>query len=146
MACSQPILHTDHTPYVQDQSAQRLYAVKDKSATEWIPSELQLSGALRNVVDGRKTEFLRGELTASAKGYQPFASTLPVTAQNNYVLDLLFVGKSTSPGRPVIEIMFAASQPAGGQFDVTTGLLQYCSIVDGKARNVVGMTMGQGDA
>lgn len=108
----------------------------DQSRTSYIPTRMQLSGALRSLSGGVATDVMTLSATMTASGYAAFDSTRPHSAANHYTGQLAVVGKVSAPGRPVLEFSVGASQPTHAS-EVDTMTFQYRSLVAGAPRTVL---------
>ncbi len=110
----------------------------DKSGTSLQPTELRLSGMLRNISNGTANEFFSGSFTAKSTGFASHDATAAYSATNSYTRSLSFVGQVTAPGRPLLELSLGAEQLMDSADGSTQSLsLQYRSIVNGTPRQVV---------
>jgi hypothetical protein len=134
----------------------------DKSDSNYVPTKLQLKGALRTLEAGVATEFLSGTFTMEITGYANFIDnhdTFPAEGNNLtefvprtlsgpdnfFTTSASFVGRLTAPGRPLLELKVGASQRDYSD-DVENVSMQYSAIVNGAPRTVVNMTAGTPDA
>lgn len=110
----------------------------DKSGTSLQPTEVTLSGMLRNINAGVTTEFLSGSFTAKSTGYASYDASQPYSATNRYTQSLRFVGQVTAPNRPLLALSLGAEQLMDSDDGSTQSMtLQYRSIVNGTPRLVV---------
>jgi hypothetical protein len=110
----------------------------DKSGTSLQPTELRLSGMLRNIGNGSTTEFFSGSFTVKSSGFANYEATAPYSASNRYTQSLSFVGQVSAPNRPLLELSLGAEQLIDSDDGSTQSLsLQYRSIVNGAPRLVV---------
>lgn len=110
----------------------------DKSGTSHSPTQISLSGSLRNISGGTASEFLAGSLTANVTGYANYDATAADSASNNFNTTVSFTGSVTAPSRPKLELSFSGSQGSheDGPAAVT---LQYRSLLDGTPKRVIGV-------
>lgn len=108
----------------------------DKSRTDYIPTRVQLSGALRSLSGGVTTDVMALSATVTATGYAAFDSRLAHSAANHYTGQLAVVGTVSAPGRPVLEFSLGASQPTHLS-ETDTMTFQYRSLVAGMPRTVL---------
>jgi hypothetical protein len=118
----------------------------DKTGTALQPTELRVSGMLRNIGEGGTTEFLKGSFVAKTTGFASFDATLGYSPTNNFARSLSFVGEVTAPGRPLLSLSLGAEQLMDIDDGTTQSMsLQYRSIVNGTPRLVVNVA-GNRDA
>jgi len=108
----------------------------DLSRTDYIPTRVQLSGALRSLSGGVATDVMTLAATVTATGYAAFDSTLAHSAANHYTGQLAVVGTVSAPGRPVLEFSLGASRPTYLS-EIDTMTFQYRSLVSGTPRTVL---------
>jgi hypothetical protein len=108
----------------------------DLSRTDYIPTRVQLSGALRSLSAGVATDVMTLSATVTATGYAAFDSTQPQSAANHYTGQLAAVGTVSAPGRPVLEFSLGASRPTHLS-EIDTMTFQYRSLVSGTPRTVL---------
>jgi hypothetical protein len=110
----------------------------DKTGTSLQPTELRVSGMLRNISNGVTNEFLKGTFTAKSSGYDSFDATLAYSATNSFTRSLSFVGEVTAPSRPLLALSLGAEQRMDRSDGTTQSMtMQYRSIVNGTPRLVV---------
>ena len=113
----------------------------DKSGTSLAPTKATLSGALRNISGGTKTEFLKGVLSASTTGYANFDATAANSVSNSFRTDLSFVGTITAANRPALELSIGLGMVNDSADGRGTGMtMQYRTLVNGTPRTVVSLT------
>lgn len=108
----------------------------DKSRTDYIPTRVQLSGALRSRSGGVATDVMAVSATVTATGYAAYDSTQHSSAANHYTDQLTAVGTVSAPGRPVLEFSLGASKPTYLS-ETDTMTFQYRSLVAGTPRTVL---------
>ena len=108
----------------------------DKSGTDYIPTRVQLSGALRSLSGGVATDVMALSAKVTATGYAAFDTRLAHSAANHYTDQLTAVGTVSAPGRPVLEFSLGASQPTHLS-ETDTMTFQYRSLVSGAPRTVL---------
>lgn len=108
----------------------------DKSRTDYIPTRVQLSGALRSRSGGVATDVMAVSATVTATGYAAYDSTQHSSASNHYTDQLAAVGTVSAPGRPVLEFSLGASKPTHLS-ETDTMTFQYRSLVAGTPRTVL---------
>jgi hypothetical protein len=111
----------------------------DKSLTTHIPTQLVLSGALRNIADGVTTEFVRGVFSVGVEGYAAYDTTQADSAANHLSGTFSFVGTVTAPDRPTLQVTLGAAQNSH-EDDLASLTLQYRSFVAGAPRLAIDVT------
>ncbi|EHR69004.1 hypothetical protein BurJ1DRAFT_0105 [Burkholderiales bacterium JOSHI_001] len=132
----------------------------DKSNSFYVPTKLQVKGALRTVEAGVAAEFLSGTFTVETTGYgnyiddhaqfptasnPNFVPKTPSGPENFFTVSASFVGQVTAPGRPLLQLKVSASKKSYLD-DVDTISMQYSAIVNGTPRTVVNFGVGQPNA
>ena len=114
--------------------------IKDKSGTETGVTQIVFGGALRNVANGVKTEFLNGTLTLSTPDYAGFDATQPRSTSNKYTINLDFIGALTATNRPKLDLTLtggtAYDNPTDGRGTLLPLTLKYPTLVNGTQRQV----------
>lgn len=116
--------------------------IKDKSGTETGVTQIVFGGALRNVANGVKTEFLNGTLKLSTPDYAGFDATQPRSTSNKYTINLEFIGALTATNRPKLDLTLTSGtvydNPANGKGKGTMLplTLKYPTLVNGTQRLV----------
>lgn len=110
----------------------------DKSGTWLQPTEVRLTGMLRNISNGTANEFVNGSFVARSAGFAAYDATAAYSTSNRFSRTMSFVGQVTAPGRPLLELSLGAEQLMDSASGSTQSLnLQYRSIVNGVPRLVV---------
>ncbi len=118
-------------------------STQDASKTQRLPTKWLLSGALRNISGGTKTEFLSGQFGFTITGFAGFDASKPLTATNNYNLAMTLLGTVSAANRPTLALSFGGNSTAfdtGQDRPLATATLQYRSLVNGTPRLVVALT------
>lgn len=117
----------------------------DKSQTLLAPTKLEISGALRTVDSGTKTEFFAGKLTLSASGLAQYDDRLP-SSSNNYVsIDATLQGAVTAPNRPQLELTVGTSMKTSEKKPALV-TVAYRSLVNGTPKTAVNLTASRNAA
>jgi hypothetical protein len=111
----------------------------DQSLTAHAPTQLVLSGALRNIADGVTTEFVKGVFSAGIEGYAAYDTTQADSAANHLTGTFSFVGTVTAPSRPTLQVTLGAAQNSH-EDDLASLTLQYRSFVAGAPRLAIDVT------
>ena len=114
--------------------------IKDKSGTETGATQITFGGALRNVANGVKTEFLNGTLKLNSPDYAGFDATQPRSTSNKYTINLEFIGALTATNRPKLDLTLTGGtvydNPTNGQGTMLPLTLKYPTLVNGTQRLV----------
>lgn len=111
----------------------------DASGNYHMPTDISLSGSLRNIAGGQASEFAAGTFTTKVTGYEAFNELASSTPSNQYGVEASFVGAITAPNRPKLEVTVSGS---GNHHDSanTSMTMQYRTLANGTPRTVVAIS------